>query len=209
MENKLCCNREKFMPVTKNSYRPVSLLCGIMLSVIAFVPQAVAGGDAPGWMHALVGANLPTYDEKADAVLLYSEENVTVLSADKIRTHVREAYKILRPEGRHHGTVGVYFDSTTKIASLRGWCIPAQGKDYEVKEKDAVDRAIPAEGGYLIQDVKWRVLTIPAPEPGNIVGYEYEVEEHPFWLQTMWQFQGGDPVRESALFIATSSGLGI
>ncbi len=105
-------------------------------------------------MHALVGVTLPAYDEKTDAVLLYSETNVTVLSADKIRTHVREAYKILRPEGRSRGTVYVYFNRGRKITSLHGWCIPAQGKDYEVKDKDATDISPPIEGGELISDVK-------------------------------------------------------
>ena len=110
---------------------------------------------------------------------------------------MREAYKILRPEGREHGTVDVYFNPNRKIKSLHGWCIPAQGKDYEVKDKDAIDFAAPAEGGYLIEDIKYRMLRIPAPDPGNIVGYEYEVEEQPFWLQDIWDFQGIDPVRES------------
>src|SRR5580704_4631394 len=159
---------------------------------LGVVPQASASGDAPQWMHALVGAPLPGYDDKTDAVLLYSDINVTVLSADKIRTHVREAYKILRPEGRGHGTVWVDFGRTTKITSLRGWCIPAQGKD-----KDAIDRAAPIEGGELVSDVRYRVLQIPAPDPGNIVGYEYEVEEQPFWLQYVWRFQEVSPVRES------------
>jgi len=164
---------------------------------VVIVPKAAAGGDAPQWMHALVGAPLPSYDEKTDAVLLYSETNVTVLSADKIRKHVREAYKILRPEGRKRGTVDVDFSPSKKITSLHGWCIPTQGKDYEVKEKDAVDVAAPAEGGYLIEDTKFRLLKIPAPDPGNIVGYEFEVEERPFWLQDVWHFQRTDPVRES------------
>ncbi len=143
------------------------------------------------------GCTLPSYDEKTDAVLLYSETNVTVLSADRIRTHVREAYKILRPEGREHGTVAVYFSPSRKITSLHGWCIPAQGKDYEVKDKDAIDLPRRPKGGYLIEDTKVRVLRIPAPDPGNILGYEYEVEEQPFWLQDIWDFQGTDPVRES------------
>src|SRR5208282_2348960 len=82
--------------------------------VMASVPRAAAS-DAPQWMHALVGVTLPSYDEKTDSVLLYSETNVTVLSEDKIRTHVREAYKILRPEGRGHGTVSVYFNPGRKI----------------------------------------------------------------------------------------------
>lgn len=165
--------------------------------VVSGAPRAAASGDAPQWMHALVGATLPAHDEKTDAVLLYSETNVTVLSADKIRTHVRESYKILRPEGRGRGTKGVYFDPRTKITNLHGWCIPAQGKDYEVKEKDAVDVAAPIEGGELVSDVRYRVLHVPAPDPGNIIGYEYEVEERPFWLQDIWHFQGRDPVRES------------
>jgi len=156
----------------------------------------VAGGDAPQWMHALVSAPLPSYDQKTDAVLLYSETSVTVLSADKIKTNVREAYKILRPNGREHGTVGVYFNPQRKIKSLHGWCIPAQGKDYEVKDKDAVDKSF-SGGGILVDDVKFRILEIPAPEPGNIVGYEYEVEEQPFFLQDIWYFQELDPVRES------------
>lgn len=167
------------------------------LCVVKNVPRAEAGGDAPQWMHALVGVSLPSYDEKTDAVLLYSETNVTVLSADKIRTHVREAYKILRPEGRGRGTVEVNFNRGRKITSLHAWCIPAQGKDYEVKDKDALDVAAPIEGGELVSDVRYRVLRIPAPDPGNIVGYEYEVEEQPFWLQDIWDFQGAEPVRES------------
>ncbi len=47
--------------------------------MVAFVPRAAAG-DAPQWMHALVGAQLPQYDDKTSAVVLYSDMSVTVLS---------------------------------------------------------------------------------------------------------------------------------
>jgi len=189
------------MPVTKvdtNRICRVIVFAGCAAAcLLGLVPRAAAGGDAPQWMHALVGATLPAYDEKTDAALLYSEKNVTVLSADKIRIHVREAYKILRPEGRERGTLHVFFNPNRKITNLHGWCIPAQGKDYEVKDKDAIDVAAPAEGGYLVADTRYKILRIPAPDPGNIVGYEYEVEEQPFWLQDSWNFQRIDPVRES------------
>jgi len=168
--------------------------------------QAHAGSDAPQWMHALINAPLPPYDEKTDAVLLYSETNVTVLSTDKIRTQVREAYKILRPNGRYHGTVDVHFNPQRKIKTLHGWCIPAQGKDYEVKDKDAVERSSNADGGELISDTKYRVLRIPAPDPGNIIGYEYEVEEQPLFLQLIWSFQELDPVLESHYSLQIPSG---
>src|ERR1041384_7858871 len=104
-------------------------------------PFANAGdASAPQWMHALVSAPLPAHDEKTDAVLLYSETNVTVISTDKVKTVERRAYKILRPEGRDHGEVVIPFRSPRmKINNLHGWCIPAQGKDYEVKDKDAME----------------------------------------------------------------------
>lgn len=201
MDSRSFCSREKSMPTKSGmrrllKWRIVSLLC-LSLWMFCDAPPAQASGDAPQWMHALVGVTLPSYDEKTDAVLLYSETNVTVLSADKIRTHIREAYKVLRPAGRERGTVHVYFNPNRKITSLHGWCIPALGKDYEVKDKDALDVAAPAEGGYLVEDTRYRFINIPAPDPGNIVGYEYEVEERPFFLQDIWRFQEIDPVRES------------
>ncbi|HZC25314.1 MAG TPA: DUF3857 and transglutaminase domain-containing protein, partial [Candidatus Binatia bacterium] len=169
----------------------------LRIAFLSLVVPYAAAGDAPAWMHAQANVSLPSYDDKTDAVLLYSQTDVTVISTDKIRTTVREAYKILRPSGRHYGTVHVYLNPQRKIKSLHGWCIPAQGKDFEIKDKDAVEVAPNLDGGELISDVKFRVLTIPAPDPGNIVGYEYEVEEQPFFLQDQWEFQEIDPVRES------------
>lgn len=170
----------------------------IRLAVFALLSCACCvAGDAPQWMHAQAQATLPTYDEKTDAVLLYSDTQVTVVSADKIKTTVREAYKILRPNGRARGLVHVYFNPQRKIKSVHGWCIPVQGKDFEVKDKEATEISLALEGGELISDVKYKVLQIPAADPGNIVGYEYEVEEQPFFLQDTWEFQESDPVRES------------
>lgn len=192
MSSRLCYYRE--LPM-----RAISkfLLALFFAGFLACAPNAFASGDAPAWMHALVGAPLPAYDEKTEAVLLYSETNVTVISTDKMQTHVREAYKILRPGGREHGTVLVYFNPQRKVKSLHGWCIPAQGKDYEVKDKDAIEASPNVDGGELISDSKVKVLKIPAPDVGNIVGYEYETEERPLFLQDTWYFQGPDPARES------------
>jgi Domain of Unknown Function with PDB structure (DUF3857)/Transglutaminase-like superfamily len=194
MKNKSYCNPARRQPAIK----ALLLMLAGGVCILLCEPPALAASDAPQWMHALVSVPLPAYDEKTSAVLLYSETNVVVVSTDKIRTQVREAYRILRPEGRHHGTVVVYASSNKKVTSLHGWCIPAQGKDFEVKDKDAVEMApMGMENGELVTDLKAKVLHIPAPDPGNIVGYEYEVEEQPFVLQDGWRFQETNPVRES------------
>lgn len=171
-------------------------LCLAAIFVLAFVYPARAS-DAPQWMHAVANAPLPAHDEKTDAVLLYSERTVNVQSVDKIKTRVRVVYKILRPGGRDYGIVAVPFNAHSKISSLRGWCIPAQGKDFEVKDKEAVEASLPkVAGSELISDVKDKLLQIPAPDPGNVVGYEYEEEEQPLVLQTVWRFQREVPGRE-------------
>jgi hypothetical protein len=176
----------------------VRFLMVFLFAMVCLVWRAWAAGDAPGWMHALVNAPLPAHDEKTDAVLLYSEKTVTVVSADKIKMTVREAYKILRPAGHDYGVVVVSYNAHEKITAIKGWCIPVQGKDYEVKDKDAVEVSLPkVDGSELVSDVKDKVLRIPASDPGNIIGYEYEEEKQPYVLQDVWSFQETSPVREA------------
>jgi hypothetical protein len=178
--------------------RTVRALSWAVVSLIALAATGTASSEAPAWMHAVANVPLPAHDEKTDAVLLYSEKVVMVRPNREIDTTVREAYKILRPSGREHGLLAVDFNPRKKITSVYGWCIPASGKDYEVKEKDATDVSLPKiEGSELITDVQARLLRIPAPDPGNIIGYEYRTEEQLLALQDVWRFQQETPVRES------------
>jgi len=193
------------------------LYCVLMVRLLgikaarAFLPAAVLAictlaasqpaccSDAPQWMHALVNVPVPAHDEKTDAVLLYSEDTLIVQGNGKIKNTKRRVYKILRPDGKRFGMVRADFDSETKINSIHGWCIPAQGKDYEIKDKDAIETALfGVQDGELVSDLKTKLLTIPAADPGNIVGYEIDQEVRPYVLQDVWEFQEVNvPVREA------------
>lgn len=193
MKKKSFCNPARPLPATNHWVR-AKLYVAVYL--LAFACPALAG-EAPAWMHAVVSAPLPAHDDKTEAVLLYSEHTVNVQSLERIKTRVRLAYKILRPSGRDYGIAAVSFNPHRKITALRGWCIPAQGKDYEVKDKEAAEVSLPSvAGSELISDVKDKVLRIPAADPGNIVGYEYEEEEQPMVLQSVWMVQQEIPGRE-------------
>lgn len=204
MRNRFFCNLAARRHVSKETVRTVFFA---LVALLAAGPSAHAG-DAPAWMHAAANAPLPPHDDKANAVLLYSETNVNVLSADKIKTQERRVYKILRPDGRDYGTVVVPFRSPgEKVNNLKGWCIPAQGKDFEVKDKEAIEASLPkVAGSELITDVRVKVLDIPAPDVGNIVGYEYELEESPLLLQRRWRFQREPPTAESRFSLQLPSG---
>jgi Domain of Unknown Function with PDB structure (DUF3857)/Transglutaminase-like superfamily len=149
-------------------------------------------------MQAQVSAPLPAHDEKTNAVVLYSETTVSIQPNGKIKRLYREAVKILRPEGSSWGTFREYFDAQSRITDMRAWCIPAAGKDYEVKEKDAVESALLGlDGGELVSDVRSKTMMVPAAIPGSIVGYEVEQELRPYMMVDTWRVQDVIPVREA------------
>ncbi|HWY09182.1 MAG TPA: DUF3857 and transglutaminase domain-containing protein [Candidatus Acidoferrales bacterium] len=206
MNSKSLCSRAPSFSLPRACLR-ASPLAALFLCLAAFVTPASRAGDAPSWMHSLATAPLPDHDDKTDAVLLYSEDILTVQGNGKIKHLKRRVFKILRVGGKDTGTAVAYIDSETKILNMHGWCIPAQGKDYEVKEKDAIESSLPGvSNGELVSDLRAKILRIPASDPGNIVGYEIEQEERLFIFQDEWMFQSALPTREARFTLNLPAG---
>jgi hypothetical protein len=166
MNSKFCCSLERRQRLSDFSKALILTCAAVSLPLFAMrIPGRdvlAASTEAPAWMHGLVSVALPEHDDKTEAVKLLSETIVTVQSVDKIKTQVRVAYKILRPGGRDLGTPVITYHLPSKVANLRAWCIPAQGKDYEVKDKDAMEVALPAiAGSELVNDVRAKIVRIP------------------------------------------------
>jgi len=164
----------------------------VTLALVLSGANALAG--TPDWLREAIKAPLPTYSEDNDAVILLEERLVTVSPGGEVRSTYRKVFKILRPAGRKKGTVYIYFDSQTEVTSLKGWALTAAGEEYEVKKGDAVTAGYSEE---LYSDTRYQVLQIPAAQPGNVVGYEYQQVERPFVMQALWLFQDEVPVRHS------------
>jgi len=197
MKSKSSCNLR--LPAHRTSS------CSVLVAFLAALGLAPsASADTPAWLQAAAGLSLPAVTEKTDAVTLLDERIVTVRENGEIRTLVRRAFKILRPGGREHGEVVVPFDNDTRLTYLKAWCIPAQGKPFEVKEKDAVEVGI--SPGVLYSDNRIKVLRIPAAEPGNIIGYEVERKGRPYIFQDIWWFQDVHPVRQARLTLQLPTG---
>jgi len=175
----------------------------LLLGLLAGVSPAAAG--APDWLKALAREPVPAYDEDVDMVILLDEQVTTVRDNGDITTRYRRAFKILRPSGREHGTVAVYFTNETKLTFLKAWSLPRDGKEYEVKEKDAVETS-PFSSVSLYEDTRYKVLQIPAADPGNVIGYEYEQRRRPYMLQVMWGFQDIHPLRRGRFVLQLPSG---
>lgn len=138
---------------------------------------------------------------------MYSEDITQVQSDGKVKTTERRVYKILRPNGRDYGIAATYFDSSRKITAMRGWSIPQQGKDYEVKDREALEVSLTGvKDSELVSDIRDKFLRIPAADPGNVVGYEIEIEERPYILQDWWRFQRSIPIAEARYTLELPAG---
>jgi hypothetical protein len=165
----------------------------LFLVPLAWFPPA-ARADAPDWLQAAAAsaASLPKYPPETKEVELLDDETITIQTNGEIVWHLRVACKILRTSGCSKGEFVAYYNKDSKITSFKGWTLPAVGKAYEVKDKDAVDFAdVDAQS---FSDDRYRVLALPAAQPGNIVGFEVELKERPELLQREWHFQSDTPV---------------
>jgi predicted transglutaminase-like cysteine proteinase len=149
-------------------------------------------------MRAQLSVPVPAHDDETDAVVLYSETELTVQAPGKMKRVERRVYKILRSNGEAYGAVRVDFTPQSRVMSMHGWSIPAQGKDFEVKDRDVVETAVTnVDGGELISDLRRKFMLIPASVPGSIIGYEIEQEMQPYEMTDEWDIQDMVPVREA------------
>jgi hypothetical protein len=159
---------------------------------LAILFEAFAIASAPGWLREAAAAPYGQVSGDAPAIILLDERTTTVKENGDITTVQRRAYRILRPQGREYGTFDVAFNKDMRVTSVNGWSLPAQGKELEVKGKDAVETGYSSEA--LYSDSRRIILRIPAAEPGNVIGYEYEQKERPWLFQEIWQCQAAVPV---------------
>jgi transglutaminase-like putative cysteine protease len=183
-------------------------LLGVALAACACLHvSSASAANAPEWMRAQLNAPLPAHDEETDAVALYSETELTVEAPGKMKRLVRRVYKILRSDGEAYGAVHWEFSPQSRVTSMRGWSIPAQGKDFEVKDRDVIETAITdVDGGELISDVRRKFMRIPASVPGSIIGFEIEQEMQPYAMTDEWGIQDTVPVREARYTVRLPSG---
>lgn len=198
MKNKRCSARHP-APATK---RHAQLMLLAVLFVLCSAPKSFAG--APDWLRAAAALPLPTYPPETNAVMLLDERITTVRDDGEIRTVSRQAWKILRPEGREHGIVAVAYDGDTKLTYLKAWALTAKGVEFEVKERDFYEMNVGS--GSLYDDVRMKGTKVDGADVGSIVGYEYEQRERPFLFQDKWLFQDPLPVRKARFVLQLPNG---
>src|SRR5271168_3921435 len=169
-------------------------------------PRDVQADNAPDWLRAAAQDKLPEYPKDTVAVILLDEQQTIVKDNGEIETRHRRAYKLLRPEARERfGGVSVNFDDQTKLSLLKAWTIMPDGRQIEMKEKDAVE--IGDVGSYeLYNDKHLKFLKFQEANPGSVVGYEYVQRHRPFVFEDNWSFQYLVPCRRARFSLQIPAG---
>jgi hypothetical protein len=163
----------------------------LFLFLVAIPALAFKSDSVPDWVRTAAQQKLPEYSNETNAVVLLDDTTYTVAPDGSAVEHHRHVVKILRPQGRNEGIVGVPFDKDTKILSMHVWSIGPDGHEYAVKDNEMTEHGY-GEGN-LFDDDRVRVAEAPGRDPGGVVAYEYEQRCHPFLTEKTWFFQNRLP----------------
>jgi hypothetical protein len=164
----------------------------VLLTFLVVAPAFASRPDSvPDWVRTAAQQKLPEYSPETNAVVLLEDITYTVAPDASAIEHHRRVIKILRPQGRSEGMVGVPFDKDTRILSMHVWSIGPDGHEYAVKDNEMSEHGYGE--GHLFEDDKVRVASAPGRDPGGIVAYEYEQRSHPYLTEKTWFFQSDIP----------------
>ena len=181
---------------------------GILFAAVVFVctgaRPARAADSVPDWFRQIAHAPLPHYPEETDAVVLLDDETLNVKDNGEMYETHRRVLKILRTGGKRYGIFHASYDKDSKIEWMHAWSISANGQEFELKDKDAVETTPYDDALYL--DIHFRVMRPPAIEPGAYVAVEYQERRRPYAFNEKWLFQREVPVKVARFSVNLPAG---
>ena len=194
--------------VTKFSHYRSALTrnAAIAIAVACIATPAFAFKDSvPDWLREAAKGPLPAYSSTTNAVVLLSDTTYTINAKGEAVEHVREAIRILRPQGRRYAALGVNFQGKTKISDFHIWSIGADGHEYSLKDSDMLEAGTSA-GFELYSDGRIRGANAPAGDPGATVAMEFERHLIPEAAEYIWDVQREIPVLKQSLRLTLPAG---
>ena len=175
------------------------------IAVFCAVSSATA---APQWVKsAIEGAQGVSVDKDAPAFTLHHSETVEIQAGGKAIMRFQGATKILTRAGVDYADLAVSVRPDRKVKNVSGWLIRATGKEEKLEKDYIIEVDHDYATGYYDDD---RVLTATFPDvsPGDVVAYEYEVEEKDPWTvhYHTFFFQRSLPVRSARFEVVLPKG---
>jgi len=172
---------------------------------LALCGNAAAGAaNVPDWVRQAAAQPLGTYPPETKAVVLLDQTEYTVAAAGDYVQHSRWIVKRLRPEGRQEGNLTVDLGQKEKLNYVHAWTIDHSAREYELKQKDFVEKSFPSFE--LYDDIRFLTAKAPAADPGSVIAFEFEARRHSYLNQINQFFQEPNPAREVRIILSLPPG---
>jgi transglutaminase-like putative cysteine protease len=188
-------------------YRLPTLLLSLALLVMMSASAALAVEDAPpSWLQQAATANIPSYNKDVPAVVLYSEQVVTIAPDGRITTTKNYAVRILTRDGREYANaVQMYLTGSSKVRDMRAWLIRGSGDVKKYGKENTLDQI--SDPNDIYNEYRVRIITAERDaDAGMVFGYQSTIEEAPLFGQDLWRFQSRLPTLVSRYTLALPAG---
>ncbi len=182
--------------------RLASVVCSLLL--LAGCSAYASAPPLPDWVQQAAAAQVPS-PTGAKAVVLLSDELLTVQPDGQAKLRHREVIKLLRPQGRENAELVAWSGMGRKLLSFHAWSIGPDGRQYTVKD-DQIREEGGDEGGMLYINDRAKVVTPPGADPGGVVACESESQLPGYMTEKSWDFQSSIPVHRAVFEVDLPSG---
>ncbi len=181
-----------------------------VLALGVFVPlsadSAFAFQKLPVWLQQATVARPPSYEKNVRAVVLHTEQNVSVDGNGSLVTVEKYAVKILTREGRQDAVgLSFYLSKFSEVREIEGWLIAPSGSVKSYGKKEVVDRISDPDDIYD----EGRIKIIDASSDadiGYIFGFTSTTQDRPLFYQDKYAFQDDLPTLVSRYSLSVPDG---
>jgi transglutaminase-like putative cysteine protease len=172
---------------------------------LALAPSTSAG---PQWLKAAIArADGVVSDPDAPALILHHSEVVRIDLGGTATTRYQKATRILTRAGKDQAGFSVSVRPGRKVKGLNGWLVKPDGKETKLDKKQVVELDHDYATGYYDDD-RVMVASFADVNPGDVVAYEFDLEEKDPWAVNYhsFTFQSSLPVVSACFEIALPDG---
>jgi transglutaminase-like putative cysteine protease len=169
---------------------------------------AASAGAQPDWVKQAIEGGVDVVPHKDAAVLvLHAGSDVVVSPAGRVERDNRWAARVLARAGVDAVSFHEGITTTRKVKNLKGWLIKPDGRKFNLEKDRVVEVDLEQVAGFY-DDARSLVYSFSDVKPGDVVAYEYTVEEDDPWTaySQAFIFQVSEPVRSARFAVTVPAG---
>lgn len=184
------------------------LRCAVMVGLVSCSSASLlaeSNAKLPDWVLAAAAEKTGPLPATANAVVLYSDELLTIAPDGQAEYRFRTAVRILRPPGRNDAAPVVSYDKDAPLKSFHVWAIGPDGHRFAMQKYQYVDMS-DMDDSLVYSDDRYRAANPPGADPGGIVAWEYVQKLPSYAKELTWDFQQDVPVVKATFELNMPSG---